>query len=80
MNNEPVQREQQYQYEQPVQTAAPQLQHQSQNRYNEKQFIYQNPVNTYQQPTTTITPRIYPPGKLSLNRTPDGFSYSFNKI
>ncbi|XP_046673690.1 circumsporozoite protein [Homalodisca vitripennis] len=31
-------------------------------------------------PTTTPAPhRFYPPGKLSLNRSPDGFSYTFNK-
>lgn len=52
----------------------------SQPSHQPSQPIYQH---TYQQPTystTTHTPRIYPPGKLSLNRTPDGFSYSFNKI
>ncbi|EDW67614.1 cuticle protein 3 [Drosophila virilis] len=32
-------------------------------------------------PTTTPNPhRFSPPGKLSLNRTPDGFTYSFNKV
>ncbi|ALC46350.1 Cpr100A [Drosophila busckii] len=31
--------------------------------------------------TTTPNPhRFSPPGKLSLNRTPDGFTYSFNKV
>nr|AWW21852.1 cuticle protein 2 [Nilaparvata lugens] len=33
-----------------------------------------------QQWTTTPAPhRFYPPGKLSLNRSPDGFSYTFSK-
>ncbi|XP_036212774.1 cuticle protein 3 [Bactrocera oleae] len=34
----------------------------------------------YYQPTTPNPHRFAPPGKLSLNRTPDGFSYSFNKV
>ncbi|XP_058812946.1 cuticle protein 2 [Topomyia yanbarensis] len=30
--------------------------------------------------TTQAPHRFQPPGKLQLNRTPDGFSYSFNKV
>ncbi|XP_017871282.1 PREDICTED: cuticle protein 3 [Drosophila arizonae] len=64
-------------------------------RYNDPAFgqqqqSYQQPAPQpqYQQPQpqpyyTTTTPnphRFSPPGKLSLNRTPDGFTYSFNKV
>lgn len=39
-----------------------------------------NPPSQYRAPATTPAPhRFYPPGKLSLNRSPDGFSYSFQK-
>ncbi|BES91846.1 Insect cuticle protein [Nesidiocoris tenuis] len=42
-----------------------------------------NPAPVQQQPvyrTTTPQPRrFFPPGKLSLNRSPDGYSYTFNK-
>jgi hypothetical protein len=43
---------------------------------------YQQPQQQYQQPydTTPNPHRFLPPGKLQLNRTPDGFSYSFNKL
>uniref|UniRef100_R4FN96 Putative cuticular protein n=1 Tax=Rhodnius prolixus TaxID=13249 RepID=R4FN96_RHOPR len=30
-------------------------------------------------PTTPAPHRFFPPGKLSLNRSPDGYSYTFNK-
>lgn len=40
----------------------------------------QQPYFPPQQQYTTEQPhRFQPPGKLSLNRTPDGFSYQFNK-
>uniref|UniRef100_A0A1A9UXE4 Pupal cuticle protein Edg-78E n=1 Tax=Glossina austeni TaxID=7395 RepID=A0A1A9UXE4_GLOAU len=53
--------------------------------YNPPAPAYNPPAPQYQQqpqyyPTTTPNPhRFSPPGKLSLNRTPDGFTYSFNK-
>lgn len=34
----------------------------------------------YPDPSTPSPHRFSPPGKLSLNRTPDGFTYSFNKV
>lgn len=40
---------------------------------------YNPPSQQYRQPTTPPPHRFYPPGKLSLNRSPDGFSYSFQK-
>ncbi len=52
-----------------------------------QQFIpqqqQQQPQNFNHIPQYTTTPnphRFQPPGKLALNRTPDGFSYSFNKV
>jgi hypothetical protein len=39
---------------------------------------YQQPQNNYQQTTTTPQPkRFFPPGKLDLNRTPEGFNFQF---
>lgn len=70
-NNKPHHQYQAFQTEIPLEKPQPRIQH------NQNQPIYQQPVY---QTSTTITPRIYPPGKLSLNRTPDGFIYSFNKI
>lgn len=49
----------------------------------QQQFIPQQQQNFNQIPQYTTTPnphRFQPPGKLALNRTPDGFSYSFNKV
>ncbi|EDV53015.1 pupal cuticle protein Edg-78E [Drosophila erecta] len=55
---------------QPVQ---PQQQYQPQYQQPQRQQEYYT--------TTTPNPhRFSPPGKLSLNRTPDGFTYSFNKV
>lgn len=46
-------------------------------QYNRPQPSYNPPPQTW---TTTPAPhRFYPPGKLSLNRSPEGFSYSFSK-
>lgn len=46
-----------------------------QQQWNQQQY---QPAPVYT--TTTPNPhRFNPPGKLSLNRTPDGYSYSFNK-
>lgn len=72
-HNKPHNQYQALQTEIPLEKPTPRIQ------YNQNQPIYRQPISTYQA-STTITPRIYPPGKLSLNRTPDGFSYSFNKI
>lgn len=41
---------------------------------------YNNRQYTEPQYTTQNPHRFQPPGKLSLNRTPDGYSYSFNKV
>lgn len=70
---------QQPQYQQPAQPKISLENTQSHIEYNQNQQSYHKPPKVYHV-STTITPRIYPPGKLSLNRTPDGFSYSFNKI
>ncbi|XP_023174674.2 pupal cuticle protein Edg-78E [Drosophila hydei] len=88
--NDPAFGQQQQSYQQP----APQPQYRPapvQPAYNPApQPTYQQPAPQpqYQQPQqqsyyTTTTPnphRFSPPGKLSLNRTPDGFTYSFNKV
>ncbi|CAH2041370.1 unnamed protein product, partial [Iphiclides podalirius] len=34
----------------------------------------------YYEPTTPPPTRFFPPGKFSLNRAPDGYSYSFHKV
>jgi len=48
----------------------------------QQQFVpQQQNFNNNPHYTTTPNPhRFQPPGKLALNRTPDGFSYSFNKV
>ncbi|XP_044258607.1 DNA translocase FtsK-like [Tribolium madens] len=66
---------------QPQYQPQPQPQQYQQPQYTPQQ--YQQPQYRPQpQPVYTTTPaphRFYPPGKLSLNRSPDGFSYSFQK-
>ncbi|KAI4458032.1 cuticle protein [Holotrichia oblita] len=82
----------QQQYQSQPQYQPPQQQYQApQQQYQPPQQQYQPPQQQYQpqaqyqppqQPSYTTTPaphRFYPPGKLSLNRSPDGFSYSFQK-
>lgn len=83
--------QQQYQQPQPQQ---PQYTQQPQPQYNQQpqQFApqpqpqpqqpqYNNVNYVSQYPSTTQNPaRFQPPGKLSLSRTADGFSYSFNKV
>nr|CAD7415469.1 unnamed protein product [Timema cristinae] len=71
----------QQQYNSPQQQYNP-----PQQQYNPPQQQYNPPqqqYNQYQQPqynpTTQPPHRFYPPGKLNLNRTPDGYSYTFNK-
>ncbi|XP_065157271.1 DNA translocase FtsK-like [Atheta coriaria] len=71
------------QYQQYQQPAQPQYtpQYQQQAAYQQPQ--YQQPAaqpqyQQYQQ-TTQAPHRFYPPGKLNLNRSPDGFTYSFQK-
>lgn len=62
----PPQQQHQFHHHQP---AAPQFNHNFQHQpAPQHEFTTQNPH------------RFQPPGKLSLNRTPDGFSYSFNKV
>jgi len=54
-----------------------------QQQQQQHQFVpqQQQQFNHIPQFTTTPNPhRFQPPGKLALNRTPDGFSYSFNKV
>ncbi|XP_069705498.1 endocuticle structural glycoprotein SgAbd-2 [Periplaneta americana] len=74
--------QQQYQ-PQPQYNPPPQPQYQPQQQYNPppQQQYYQPPQNSISQynPTTPPPHRFYPPGKLNLNRTPDGFTYTFNK-
>ncbi|TMW48260.1 hypothetical protein DOY81_006653, partial [Sarcophaga bullata] len=54
-------------------------------QYNPAPAPHYNPAPApqYNPPPQYTTPnphRFSPPGKLSLNRTPDGFTYSFNKV
>ncbi|XKL62098.1 hypothetical protein PGB90_001931 [Kerria lacca] len=58
-------------------------------QYNPLQFQYQSAsasvpsvpsIPAYNQFTTEPSHRFLQPGKLSLNRSPEGFSYTFNKI
>lgn len=51
--------------------------------YNPIQFNYQSPPVShpgYNQFSTEPPHRLSHPGKLSLNRSPDGYSYTFNKL
>ncbi|XP_046406772.1 extensin-like [Ischnura elegans] len=52
-------------------------------QYNPPPQQYNPPPQQYnpppQQYTTPSPHRFFPPGKLNLNRTPDGYSYTFNK-
>lgn len=74
------------QYQPQPQYNPPQQQYNSApQQYNAPQQQYQ-PQPSWQQynsiPTTTPYPQqrnFHPPGKLSLSRTSDGFSYTFNK-
>lgn len=65
----------------PVQNHAPAPVHFNQQPA-QQQFIpqQQNYNHVPQYTTEPNTHRFQPPGKLALNRTPDGFSYSFNKV
>lgn len=87
----PVQRPaaptQNYNY-QPAPAPAPAVRQQNYNvppvNYNPAPQPQYNPAPQQQQQyrdyeTTQSPHRFLPPGKLSLNRTPDGFSYTFNK-
>jgi len=73
------------QYQQPSYQPAPQPYQPPPQSYQPAPQSYQPPAQSYQprpQQSWTTTPaphRFYPPGKLSLNRSPDGFSYTFNK-
>jgi len=62
---------------QPVQ---PQQQYQPQYQQPQPQYQQPQPQQAYYTTTTPNPHRFSPPGKLSLNRTPDGFTYSFNKV
>ncbi|KAF5305462.1 hypothetical protein FQA39_LY01553 [Lamprigera yunnana] len=77
------------QYQQPQQYSPqpqqPQYNPQPQQynpQYNVQPQQFQQPTHqpqNYYDNTTPQPHRFYPPGKLSLNRSPDGFSFSFNK-
>jgi hypothetical protein len=51
---------------------------QQQYNNNLQQFPQQQPQYYQTTTTTTPSPRFFPPGKLNLNRTPDGYQYSFS--
>ncbi|PSN34789.1 hypothetical protein C0J52_06216 [Blattella germanica] len=70
-NNYNPQPQYQSQYQPQYNPPAPQ---QNYNNYQPQQ----NAIPRYN-PTTTPPTRFFPPGKLNLNRTPDGYSYTFNK-
>ncbi|KAG8229197.1 hypothetical protein J437_LFUL001069 [Ladona fulva] len=55
---------------------APQHYHQPAPQYHQHAAPQQR---YYEEPTTQPPHRFYPPGKLSLSRTPGGYSYTFNK-
>lgn len=72
-----------YQNQQPQYQSQPQYNPQPapaqrQQNYNVPAQNYNNPASNYVD-TTPSPNRFFPPGKLSLNRTPDGYSFSFNK-
>ncbi|XP_056642145.1 DNA translocase FtsK-like [Diorhabda sublineata] len=76
----------QYQPQSQYQQPQPQYQPQSQYQQPQPQYQpqYQQPQPQYRpqpqyEPTTPSPHRFYPPGKLSLNRSPDGFQFSFKK-
>ncbi|EDW84498.1 uncharacterized protein Dwil_GK14160 [Drosophila willistoni] len=86
--NDPSFSQQQQSYHQPAPqpqyrpAPAPQPAYQPapQPAYHQPAAPQYQPQQAYY-PTTTPNPhRFSPPGKLSLNRTPDGFTYSFNKV
>lgn len=60
-----------YQNQQPAHNPAPVAPVVRQQNYNV-------PAQNYLE-TTPSPHRFFPPGKLNLNRTPDGFSFQFNK-
>jgi hypothetical protein len=66
----------------PVHAPAPQQPQYNYNNQQQQQNYNQQPQYNHQQYQTTPQPQrnFQPPGKLQLNRTPDGFSYSFNKV
>lgn len=45
-----------------------------------QQFSAPEPRQQYYEPTTPPPARFFPPGKFSLNRAPDGYTYSFHKV
>jgi hypothetical protein len=67
----------------PVQATRQQNYNVPQVNYNQQHQQPQQQQQQYNQPqqyeTTPSPHRFLPPGKLSLNRSPDGFSFTFNK-
>lgn len=45
-----------------------------------QQYSAPNQRDQYYEPTTPPPSRFFPPGKFSLNRAPDGYTYSFHKV
>lgn len=68
------------QHYQPAPAPAPIQHQQPQANYNQHFNQQQQQHQHVPQYTTESSHRFQPPGKLSLNRTPDGFTYSFNKV
>jgi len=63
----------------PQQQAPVQPQFQYNNQQQNNGFPQQYNQQQFAVPTTTQAPnRFFPPGKLSLNRTPDGYQYNFS--
>lgn len=56
-----------------------QPQYQPQSQYQPQPQPQYRPQPQYNPSTTPAPHRFYPPGKLSLQRNPDGYAYSFNK-
>ncbi|XP_076673051.1 cuticular protein 19 isoform X2 [Andrena cerasifolii] len=68
--------EQQYEYRpQPAPPAQPAPSYNPRPQYQPPS----RPLPQYNAITTPPPRRFYPPGKLSFNRTPDGYSYTFSK-
>ncbi|CAH2248027.1 jg12738 [Pararge aegeria aegeria] len=47
---------------------------------NQQYSAPQSARQEYYEPTTPPPSRFFPPGKFSLNRAPDGYTYSFHKV
>lgn len=92
---QPQYQQAQPQYQQSQPQYQPQPQYQANNIYpgvqqaqysglQNQQYTAPQPVarqpQQYYDPTTPPPTRFFPPGKFSLNRQPDGYTYSFHKV